>query len=418
MHNFQVADQTASLEITINPLVNWIWLGFAVMALGTGIVLLPERTFAFAMAKFPAPEVATTAGMFLLMLCLAAPALAQHTENGARGARRGVLAGRARVAARHHLHVRHLRPKESRGVHLQQSRGHAHRALGARQGQGRRGKTSFSTTSPSTAARSRSRRRSTKGSIGWRGSFRTPSADSPPLPARSSSESGRGARTTSRRAATAGRSFGRRRRTAGAARPRARKPRLVPCLQRNRRPISYGRGNSSRSARSSARRRPSSSFAARAPKTSFSCASPFFRRRWSALRRSTRCVRSRPAKRASPRWWAVIRARRSSARRTCCCDRSRSSSSITRWERSPKAITRRWSAGCGRARCVCLQQLDNTSSGYRELIERELAARLVKAGGSTKVEPYGSAESRTLSAELGELVVEHREHDGVGRARL
>ena len=53
---------------SINPLVNWIWLGFAVMALGTGIVLLPERTFAFAMAKFPAPEVATTAGMFLLML--------------------------------------------------------------------------------------------------------------------------------------------------------------------------------------------------------------------------------------------------------------------------------------------------------------------------------------------------------------
>ena len=83
MHNFQVADQTASLEITINPLVNWIWLGFAVMALGTGIVLLPERTFAFAMAKFPAPEVATTAGMFLLILSLAAPALAQHTESGA-----------------------------------------------------------------------------------------------------------------------------------------------------------------------------------------------------------------------------------------------------------------------------------------------------------------------------------------------
>ena len=82
MPTFQVADQTANLEIVINPLVNWIWLGFAVMALGTGIVLLPERTFAFAMAKFPAPEVATTAGMLLLMLCLAAPALAQHTETG------------------------------------------------------------------------------------------------------------------------------------------------------------------------------------------------------------------------------------------------------------------------------------------------------------------------------------------------
>jgi len=81
MHNFQVADQTANIEITINPLVNWIWFGFAVMALGTGIVLLPERTFAFAMAKFPAPEVATTAGMFLLMIALAVPVRAQHVEN-------------------------------------------------------------------------------------------------------------------------------------------------------------------------------------------------------------------------------------------------------------------------------------------------------------------------------------------------
>jgi cytochrome c-type biogenesis protein CcmH/NrfF len=53
------------------------------MALGTGIVLLPERTFAFAMAKFPAPEVATTAGALLLILSLASPALAQHTETGA-----------------------------------------------------------------------------------------------------------------------------------------------------------------------------------------------------------------------------------------------------------------------------------------------------------------------------------------------
>jgi cytochrome c-type biogenesis protein CcmH/NrfF len=57
--------------------VNWIWLGFAVMALGTGLALLPERTFAFAMARFPA-EAATTAGMLLLMLTLAAPAFAQH----------------------------------------------------------------------------------------------------------------------------------------------------------------------------------------------------------------------------------------------------------------------------------------------------------------------------------------------------
>src|SRR5918992_2487718 len=78
MATYEVGNQTANLEIVINPLVNWIWFGFAVMALGTGIVLLPERTFAFAMAKFPAPEVATTAGMVLLMVCLAAPAVAQQ----------------------------------------------------------------------------------------------------------------------------------------------------------------------------------------------------------------------------------------------------------------------------------------------------------------------------------------------------
>jgi len=57
-----------------------------------------------------------------------------------------------------------------------------------------------------------------------------------------------------------------------------------------------------------------------------------------------------------------------------------------------------------RSRAVrLLQQLDNTSSGYRDLIERELASRLVKAGSatssSTKVEPYEeAAESSPVPA--------------------
>ena len=79
MPSYQVSDQSASMEIVVNPLVNWIWIGFAIMALGTGIVLLPERTFAFAMAKFPA-EVATTAGMLLLMMCVATSAFAQSAS--------------------------------------------------------------------------------------------------------------------------------------------------------------------------------------------------------------------------------------------------------------------------------------------------------------------------------------------------
>ena len=36
------APRPATYTVTINPLVNWIWLGFAVLAFGTGIALLPE----------------------------------------------------------------------------------------------------------------------------------------------------------------------------------------------------------------------------------------------------------------------------------------------------------------------------------------------------------------------------------------
>jgi cytochrome c-type biogenesis protein CcmF len=64
-----LATQTVSLEIHINPLVNWIWMGFGVLAFGTGIALLPESTFAFAMATMPA-DAATTTVSALLALAL------------------------------------------------------------------------------------------------------------------------------------------------------------------------------------------------------------------------------------------------------------------------------------------------------------------------------------------------------------
>jgi cytochrome c-type biogenesis protein CcmF len=62
-----VASQVAPLEIIINPLVNWIWLGFGVMACGIGIALLPERAYSFAVAKMPA-EAATTAVLLIMLL--------------------------------------------------------------------------------------------------------------------------------------------------------------------------------------------------------------------------------------------------------------------------------------------------------------------------------------------------------------
>jgi cytochrome c-type biogenesis protein CcmF len=63
-----VATQVAPLEIYVTPLVNWIWLGFGVLAFGTGIALLPERTYSFALAKLPQEAAATTALTLLLFV--------------------------------------------------------------------------------------------------------------------------------------------------------------------------------------------------------------------------------------------------------------------------------------------------------------------------------------------------------------
>ncbi len=48
---FEVETQAATLHIVVNPLVNWIWMGFGVLAFGTLITLLPERAFNFATSK-------------------------------------------------------------------------------------------------------------------------------------------------------------------------------------------------------------------------------------------------------------------------------------------------------------------------------------------------------------------------------
>jgi cytochrome c-type biogenesis protein CcmF len=76
---YEAQSQDATYAITINPLVNWIWFGFAILAFGTIIALLPERTFAFATSKLPA-EVVTT-GLVLLLLLVPTTARAQHIES-------------------------------------------------------------------------------------------------------------------------------------------------------------------------------------------------------------------------------------------------------------------------------------------------------------------------------------------------
>src|SRR5262245_52543433 len=78
-----MAAQTATLQIVINPLVDWIWLGFGVIAFGIGIALLPERAFSFALSKAGADAAVTTATLLILLLLSSPVAFAQHVESPA-----------------------------------------------------------------------------------------------------------------------------------------------------------------------------------------------------------------------------------------------------------------------------------------------------------------------------------------------
>ena len=78
MAAFDVQDQSASFEIVVNPLVNWIWAGFGVLAFGTIIALLPESVFA--LASVTVPSGAATTSVLLLALALTVPLRAQHLE--------------------------------------------------------------------------------------------------------------------------------------------------------------------------------------------------------------------------------------------------------------------------------------------------------------------------------------------------
>ncbi len=81
---FDLQTQSASLQIVINPLVDWIWVGFGILALGTGIALMPERVYSFATARLPAEAataVTTTLAICLAVLLSGASVSAQHVES-------------------------------------------------------------------------------------------------------------------------------------------------------------------------------------------------------------------------------------------------------------------------------------------------------------------------------------------------
>jgi cytochrome c-type biogenesis protein CcmF len=75
---YQAAEQSAILDVTVNPLINWIWAGIAIMFIGTMIALLPERALAFATVKVPEGAVTT---MLVIGLALTpGVAAGQHIE--------------------------------------------------------------------------------------------------------------------------------------------------------------------------------------------------------------------------------------------------------------------------------------------------------------------------------------------------
>ena len=88
---YDAADQSATYAVTVNPLVNWIWAGFAILAMGTLLAMVPERTFAFAASKVPSGA-ATTATMLLLFV-LAPGALPAQTSAEERARLRKELQG-------------------------------------------------------------------------------------------------------------------------------------------------------------------------------------------------------------------------------------------------------------------------------------------------------------------------------------
>jgi cytochrome c-type biogenesis protein CcmF len=79
---YDAQTQSATYEITVNPLVNWIWAGFAILAAGTAIALMPETAFALAAVRVPVQAAAAA----ILLLLLPAAAAAQHVETPASAA--------------------------------------------------------------------------------------------------------------------------------------------------------------------------------------------------------------------------------------------------------------------------------------------------------------------------------------------
>ncbi len=79
---FDAEQQSATFHVVVNPLVNWIWAGFGLLAIGTLLALLPERALAAAGVTLPSSTRtgATSTTALLLVAFVLAPALASAQD--------------------------------------------------------------------------------------------------------------------------------------------------------------------------------------------------------------------------------------------------------------------------------------------------------------------------------------------------
>jgi len=66
--NYDLAEGNVTLKLVVNPVVDWIWFGFMLLAIGTGVALMPDAVLERLTAGVtsPASRQASTTGMVLL----------------------------------------------------------------------------------------------------------------------------------------------------------------------------------------------------------------------------------------------------------------------------------------------------------------------------------------------------------------
>jgi cytochrome c-type biogenesis protein CcmF len=73
--NYDLAEGNVTLKVVVNPVVDWIWFGFMLLAIGTGVALIPESVMERLTARVPAriaAEVRSTGGIAALLIFLGA----------------------------------------------------------------------------------------------------------------------------------------------------------------------------------------------------------------------------------------------------------------------------------------------------------------------------------------------------------